>query len=121
IKLCVTDLGDIWKQFTGERMVYAVWAVREEFARQNPSEVDDLGKLLVMSKNMGMTRLREIIGKSRRRTGLPVPVLEDYFKTIRYDFDEKYRRSLTVFFDYAYKSGIIESRTSLRIWGETIE
>lgn len=121
IKLCVTDLGDIWKQFTGERMVYAVWAVREEFARQNPSEVDDLGKILVMSKNMGMNRLREIIGKSRRRTGLPVPVLEDYFKTIRYDFDEKYRRSLTVFFDYAYKSGIMESRASLRIWGENNE
>lgn len=119
LKLCVTDLGEVWKQFTGERMVYAVWAVREEFARQNPLEVDALGKLLTASKDMGMSGLGDIIGKSRRRTGLPVPVLEDYFKTIRYDFDEKYRRSLTVFFDYAYKSGIIESRTRLRVWGES--
>ncbi|MCL6610939.1 MAG: menaquinone biosynthesis protein [Peptococcaceae bacterium] len=118
LNLLVTDLGEAWKQFTGERMVYAVWAVREEFAREHPGEVDDLVKLLAASKDLGMSDLGTVIRKARRRTGLPVPILEDYFQTIRYDFDEKYRRSLCVFYDYAYKSGIIEQRARLRVWGE---
>lgn len=118
LDLTVTDLGETWKQFTGERMVYAVWAVREEFARESPGEVDGLARLLVEAKELGMSNLGDVIRKSHRRTGLSVPVLEDYFQTIRYDFDSKYRRSLTVFYDYAYKSGIIENRSRLRVWGE---
>jgi len=121
LALTVTDLGEAWKQFTGERMVYAVWAVREDFARQNPEEVDALGRLLVASKDLGMSDLGAIIRKSHRRTGMPVAVLEDYFQTIRYDFDLKYRKSLCIFYDYAYKSGVIENRARLRIWGENDE
>lgn len=121
INVAVTDLGEAWKQFTGGSMVYAVWAVREEFARSCPRDVEGLASLLVASKEMGMSNVGAIINKAHRRTGLPIPVLEDYFRTIRYDFDEKYRRSLTLFYDYAYKSGIIEDRAKLRIWGENDE
>ncbi|MFZ5652150.1 MAG: menaquinone biosynthetic enzyme MqnA/MqnD family protein [Bacillota bacterium] len=118
--LVVTDLGETWKQFTGEKMVYAVWAARGDFAGENPPEIDNISKLLVTSKDMGMSDLSAIIKKSHRLTGLPVSVLEDYFKTIRYDFDAEYRRALTLFFDYAYKSGIIEDRARLRVWGENV-
>lgn len=116
--LYVTDLGEVWKQFTGEPMVYAVWAVRRGFALAYPGEVDKLGSLLPASKNMAMENLRPLIVKAGRKTGLPGPVLEDYFQTIRYDFNESYRQALTVFYDYAYKSGIIDERTKLRLWGE---
>lgn len=119
--LVVTDLGEVWKQLTGEKMVYAVWAVRKDFAQDYPGEVDDLCKLLVASKEMGMSDIKAIIKKSHRATGLPIPVLEDYFRTIRYDFDTDYRRALTLFYDYAYKSGIVEERTKLCIWGENNE
>jgi len=118
LDLNVTDLGEAWKNFTGERMVYAVWLVREEFAREHPDQVTGISRLLVASKEMGLADPGPVIRKGQRLTGLPLPVLEDYFLTIRYDFDEKYRRALTLFYDYAYKSGVIESRAALRIWGE---
>lgn len=121
INLTVTDLGESWKQFTGEKMVYAVWVVRKEFAVGNPEEIDSLVKLLVTSKDLGMSNLNAVIKKSQRLTGLPAPVLEDYFRTIRYNFDGEYRRALTLFFDYAYKSGIIEDRARLYVWGENNE
>ncbi|MFZ5646752.1 MAG: menaquinone biosynthetic enzyme MqnA/MqnD family protein [Bacillota bacterium] len=120
INLAVTDLGEAWKQFTGEKMVYAVWVARRDFALENPGEIDGLSKLLVASKEMGMSDLAPIIRKSHRLTGLPIPLLEDYFQTIRYDFDGEFRRALTMFFDYAYKSGIIEDRARLNVWGENI-
>ncbi|MFZ5634134.1 MAG: menaquinone biosynthetic enzyme MqnA/MqnD family protein [Bacillota bacterium] len=121
LDLIVTDLGEAWKQFTGESMIYAVWVVREDYARQNPGEVDRLSKLLVESKNLGMSDLKPVIKKARKRTGLPLPVLEDYFQTIRYNFDRDYRRALLLFYDYAYKSGIIDYRAKLKVWGETDE
>ncbi len=117
--LMVTDLGEAWKQFSGESMVYALWAVREDFARDNPGDVGELRNILMASKDIGMSDLETIIEKSRRKTGLPYPVLKDYFKTIRYGLDEKYRKALCLFYDYAYKSGIIEERVKLRFWGES--
>jgi chorismate dehydratase len=119
--LYVTDLGEAWKQFSGEKMVYAVWVVRQEFAAENPGEVEKLRKLLVASKDRGMSNLGVIIKKCHRSTGLSIPVLEDYFQTIRYNFDDEYRRSLILFCDYAYKSGIIDHRVKLNMWSEINE
>ena len=34
--LAVTDLGEAWRDWTGLPMVFAVWAVRREFATANP-------------------------------------------------------------------------------------
>ncbi len=115
----ITDLGQAWKDFTGERMVYALWVIRREFAEAHPEETTALAELLSRSREVGMGELPTLIEKAHRRTGLPQPVLEDYFNNvIRYDFDEDYRRALLTFYDYAYKSGIIEERVRLTIWGE---
>lgn len=114
----ITDLGQAWKDFTGEKMVYALWVIRREFAEAQPREATALAKLLYHSLEIGMGNLPALIKKAHRRTGLPLMVLEDYFHTIRYDFDGDYRRALLTFYDYAYKSGIIEERVRLSVWGE---
>lgn len=117
----VTDLGEAWKRFTGEEMVYALWAVRKEFAQQYPAETNVLARCLLAAKKEGMARLSEVIQTARRRTGLPGPVLEEYFGLVRYDFDSGYQRALLLFYDYAYKSGLIKDRVnSLEIWGEDV-
>lgn len=46
----VTDLGDAWKQFTGEKMVYAIWVVRRDYAEANPMKAKELAKTLLESK-----------------------------------------------------------------------
>ncbi|WP_027356350.1 menaquinone biosynthetic enzyme MqnA/MqnD family protein [Desulfofundulus thermocisternus] len=114
----VTDLGQAWKDFTGEKMVYALWVIRREFAEAYPQEANAMAELLYSSLKIGMNNLPVLIKKAHRRTGLPPQVLEDYFHTIRYNFDDSYRRALLTFYDYAYKSGIIEERVKLFIWGE---
>ncbi|HHW42307.1 hypothetical protein GFC01_07170 [Desulfofundulus thermobenzoicus] len=118
LPLLVTDLGQAWKDFTGEKMVYALWLIRRDFAEAHPEETTALAELLFQARQVGMADLPALIQKARRRTGLPLPVLEDYFTIIRHDFDESYRRGLLTFYDYAYKSGIIEERVRLDIWGE---
>ncbi len=119
--IIVTDLGDAWKRFTGEKMVYAVWAVRRDFAYKHPQQVSYINSLLSDSKKTGLANIQAVVKKAHEKTGLPDNVLEDYYKIILYDFDRQHRKALCVFFDYAYKSGIIKERVGLRIWGEVNE
>lgn len=114
----VTDLGEAWKKFTGEKMVYAVWVVHRSLAQKNPGAAGHLAEVLRRSKEVGLSRLSDIVEKARQKTGLPLAVLEEYYRLIQYDFDDRARRSLLVFFDYAYKSGLIDERVRLFVWGE---
>ena len=117
----VTDLGTAWKQFTNEKMVYAIWVVRREFADNNPELVNVVAETLYRSKLLGLKNLPALIEIAWRKTELPRDLLGEYFKTIEYEFDKDYQRSLHIFYDYAYKSGLIEERVQLNIWGEDIE
>lgn len=116
----VTDLGEVWKQFTGEPMVYALWVVRKDFALQNPELIDKLCKVLSEAKVYSGANMDGLLKKCRRRSGLPVEVLEEYFKTISNEFGDEQRKALLTFFDYCYKSGLIDERVRLSIWGEEV-
>ncbi|MEW6173597.1 MAG: menaquinone biosynthesis protein [Bacillota bacterium] len=121
IPVKVTDLGEVWKAFTGEKMIYALWVVRKEFADRYPREMNALAAAFSAAKVEGMGHLSEIIRNARRRTGLPGSVLEEYFDLIRHDFDMDYQRALLLFYDYAYKSGLIEDRVqSISIWPDDV-
>lgn len=118
--LYVTDLGEVWKQFTGEAMVYAVWVVHRDFAEAYPEKVAEMHQALLKSKEIGYNEKRYLAEKAvKRNPKLSVQLIEDYFETIRHDFDENYRRALLTFYDYAYKSGLIDKRVKLAVWGES--
>lgn len=117
----VTDLGEVWQEFTGEKMVYALWVVRSSDSNDRSDKIAKISNILLESKIMGLNRMPAIIAQARKKTGLPLPVIEDYFATISYDFDESCRRALLVYYDYAYKSGLIDERAKLHVWGESVE
>jgi len=114
----VTDLGEAWQKFTGEKMVYAVWAVRRELAEAAPEKVEELSRALLLSKEAGLSDMAVLAARAQKKSGLPLPVIENYFTTIRHEFDDSYRRALLLFYDYAYKSGLIDERVKLCVWGE---
>lgn len=120
-KIIVTDLGEAWKDFTGEKMVYALWVVRKELAKEQPEKVGELVRVMMQSREVAMAEPGKVLKEAHRLTGLSYPVLEDYFNIIRHDFDAEYRRGLLTFYDFAYKSGLIEERVQLSVWGENNE
>ncbi|MEW6447194.1 MAG: menaquinone biosynthesis protein [Bacillota bacterium] len=121
IPLKITDLGEVWKEFTGEKMICALWVARGDFVRKHPEETSVLASILLNAKEVGMGRVDELVRVARRTSKLPEPVLREYFGLIKYGFDESYRRALLLFYDYAYKSGLIEERVnSLNVWGEHV-
>lgn len=117
----ITDLGEAWKQFTGEKMVFALWVIRRAFAKENPAEVDRISDVFYQSKILGMDNVATLVEKGRKRTGLPQEMLQEYFvRNISHEFGEDYRRALLTYYDYAYKSGLIDERVRLTVWGEDV-
>ncbi|AQS59566.1 menaquinone biosynthetic enzyme MqnA/MqnD family protein [Desulforamulus ferrireducens] len=114
----VTDLGEVWKQFTGERMIYDLWVVRKDFAQDNPELVNSLCLAIQEAKQHFPANLPFILEKCRRRTGLSLEILEQYFQTINNDFAEDHRHALLTYYDYCYKSGLIDERVRLSVWGD---
>ena len=109
----VTDLGEVWKQFTGDPFVYALWVVRAAFAAEHPRLTSRLAAALKESRQAAVADPAPVLAKAAARTGLPGAVIEDYFATIRLEFDQSYRRALANFYDWAYKSALIEERVRL--------
>lgn len=115
--LQVTDLGEVWKLFTGLKMVYAIWVVRRDLAVANPESVDRICSLLQSSRELARIQNNNLLTRARVKSGLPFPLLEKYLTTIQHELGEEEQQALMTFFDYAYKSGLIEERVQLHIWG----
>lgn len=119
-KLYVTDLGRVWYEFTGMRMIYALWVIHHKFVEEHPDEIADISRTFIEAKDYGFANVPALIEKAHIRTGLSKEVLEGYFRTIRYELGEEEQKALLTFYDYAYKSGLIRERVKLNIWGENI-
>jgi chorismate dehydratase len=100
------DLGMEWKRMTGEKMVYAVWAVREDFAKTRPEAVKDVFRIIWKSMEYSMRHLNEIAEYGSKWEFFSPSFLRDYFESLRFDFDEDYQRGLLRF--YTLASGIGE-------------
>ncbi len=121
-RLYVADLGEAWKEFTGEAMVYAVWVIHRDFAVQHPEKVAEAVKALQASRDWGLSNLDHLIEVGHKRSPqFSAEYLQEYYATIKHSLDENYRRALNCYYDYGYKSGLIPERVKLAVWGETSE
>lgn len=117
--LYVTDLGEVWKEFTGEKMIYALWVIRKDYVEKYPANVAKITEQLHRSRLVGLENIPTLVEKTSKRSKLSKEILEDYFQTIKHDFTEDYQKALLTYYDYAYKSGLINERVKLNIWSET--
>lgn len=118
--LFVTDVGRAWKEFTGLQMVYALWVIHKNFVEDHPEDIEAIHNAFIEAKKYGFANVPALVARAAERTSLPLKVLQDYFKTIQYDFGEAEQKAILTYYDYAYKSGLIKERVKLNIWGETI-
>ncbi|RJQ55431.1 MAG: hypothetical protein C4521_02540 [Actinobacteria bacterium] len=106
--LLAYDLGAEWKELTGCKMVYAVWAVRREFAASQPEKLSALHWALLESMRYTHEHLDAISEYAARWETFPVSFLKSYFETLRFDFDEDYRAGLSLYFTKAKEMGFVD-------------
>ncbi|AVX20461.1 MULTISPECIES: menaquinone biosynthetic enzyme MqnA/MqnD family protein [Carboxydocella] len=117
--IIVTDVGAVWKEMTGESMVYAVWVVKKDFAGEHPQEIARLASALQASLRWGREHEDQLIALAQDRSPwFTEDYLRRYFHTITHSLTEKDIRAMNAFFDYAYKTGILEERVKIEIWRE---
>ena len=64
--LAVHDLGEVWRQWTGLPMVFAVWAVRRSYAVANPGLVKDVHTAFVRSRDEALAHVDAVAVQAAR-------------------------------------------------------
>jgi chorismate dehydratase len=104
----IADLGNEWKKMTGKKMVYALWVVREDFAREHPDKVDHVLDSLMRSKEYAYENVREIANFISSAKNIDCGFMREYLHTLNYDFDNDSVESLELYFKYAKECGIVD-------------
>jgi chorismate dehydratase len=87
--LMVHDLGAAWKDWTGLPMVFAVWAVRREFAERHPGLVKDVHEAFLASRDLSLERVDEVVAQTVRWEDFDAPTLRQFFTTLDFSLGER--------------------------------
>lgn len=112
------DLGIEWKDWTGLPMVYAVWAVRHEFAEADPDAVADVIAALNDSLTYCRANLDDISEYAARWESFPAEQFRSYFDALKFRFEPRYREGLERYLSEAHSIGQLDKVPTLDIFGE---
>ena len=80
--LDVYDLGQVWRDWTGLPMVFAVWAARRSYAEANPGLVKDVHAAFVRSRDEALEHVDDVAGAGARWETFDAATLANYFRTL---------------------------------------
>lgn len=87
--LQVTDLAQAWKEWTGLPMVFAVWAVRKEFAAANPGVVKEVHEAFQRSRDLCLGELDDVAESAARWEPFDAATLATYFRALDFSLGER--------------------------------
>jgi len=112
------DLGTEWKNWTGLPFVFAVWAVRREFASTRPDAVRDVADALARSLAYCRAHLDDISEYASRWEEFPPEKFRSYFDALQFRFEPRYREGLRRYLEEAASIGQLESVPEIEVFGE---
>ena len=103
--LTVHDLGAEWKSWTGLPMVFAVWAARRDFVEQHPGLVKDVHEAFLSSRDLSLTKVKEIAEQAARWEAFDANVLTRYFRTLDFSLGARQVEGIMAFAAKATAAG----------------
>jgi chorismate dehydratase len=112
--LFVYDLAELWREHTGLGFVFAMWMARGE-----EQAVNALRRVnFAAARDEGLKHVDEIAESYEATLNLPHTELRRYLlENISFDLDTQMRAGLQLYYELAYKHGIISSVRSLKMFG----
>jgi chorismate dehydratase len=107
--LDVYDLGQVWREWTGLPMVFAVWAARREYAEANPGLVKDVHAAFVRSRDDALLHVEEVAAQAARWEIFDAATLATYFRTLDFSLGARQVEGLVEFSARAAATGAIPS------------
>ena len=114
----VYDLGAEWTAWTGLPMVYAVWAVRREYADAQPEAVSAVADALSGSLAYCRDHLDDISQYAARWEPFAAEHYRSYFDALQFRYEPRYREGLTRYLAEAVAIGQLDAVPDIRIFGE---
>ncbi|HEX6718650.1 MAG TPA: menaquinone biosynthesis protein [Pyrinomonadaceae bacterium] len=107
--LNVWDMASLWKEHTGLGFVFAMWMVRDE-AIERARRVDFPG-----ARDEGVAHIEEIVRSYQDKIPMRADELRNYLtENIVFKVDESMKKGLRLYFELAFKHGMIENVKRLR-------
>ncbi len=101
--LHIFDMATLWHEFTGLGFAFAMWAVRANCA-QSFTHID-----FAVARDEGLARIDDIISQYQKELPLSAGELRTYLtENITYRVDGSIEEGLRLYFDLAFKHGLIE-------------
>lgn len=114
----VTDLGEVWREWTGYGMTFAVWAVQRSLAEQYPEFVSAVCEAFQTSKAKSLSNLKPLADEAMTQIGGTASYWNHYFHNLRYDFPEHRQAGLALYFAYARELGLLDHEVRMNIWND---
>ena len=102
------DLGEVWQRHTGLPFVFAVWAVREAFCRQQGETLKAIHQELQRCVRQGRERLLEISQRVAARIPMAPEACHAYLQGIELDLSPAKIKGLSLFCEYLIRRGEAE-------------
>jgi chorismate dehydratase len=103
------DMAGLWRAYTGLGFVFAMWAVREDSV-QSFEHID-----FAAARDEGLEQIQEIVDHYEKEIPLSLEELKKYLTdNITYQIDESLENGLKLYFDLAFKHGLIEKLKPLQ-------
>jgi chorismate dehydratase len=112
------DLGTEWQTWTGLPFVFAVWAVRREYAETDPEGVAMVAEMLDGSLAYCRAHLDDISAYAARWEQFSAEKFRSYFDALQFRFEPRYREGLARYLAEAHALGQLDSEPNIRIFGE---
>jgi chorismate dehydratase len=109
--LLVTDLAEAWRDWTGLPMVFAVWAVRKDFAAAHPGLVKEVHEAFLRSRDLCLGALDEVAAAAARWEPFDAATLANYFRVLDFSLGERQVAGLREFARRAAARGEVPSLT----------
>jgi chorismate dehydratase len=105
--LDVHDLGAAWRDWSGLPMVFAVWAVRRDFARAHPGAVKEVHEAFVRSRDLSVARVDEVAAAAARWESFDAATLAGYFRRLDFSLGNRQQAGLREFAARARARGAV--------------
>jgi len=102
------DLGTAWFEWTGLPFVFAVWVIRKETVTEKNGQIENAIEALLSAKRWGRANIGIICEQAARAGVLTIPELDEYYRCLRFDLNERELNGLKLFYSFLFQTGELE-------------
>lgn len=107
------DLGEAWRQWTGQPFIFGLWIASREAVRTRPAEVQAGARLLIEAKKWGQAHLEAISAVAAPNSILTEQEMRSYFDGLVYDLGPEELTGLRLFYELLAEAGAINAAPRL--------